>query len=273
MHTEVPINIPSEEFSDNEVHLKIKLIKLDQSNWVQWSCQMENYLAARQYDDLHMPPSETKNKNEKFKQKNSSDLSLLCGCVSTAPKGVLLDNRTSFYEAWEALGRICGKNSIVVICETFFELMSLKHEPETSLKTHIHSFQKVFASYNSITVDRELGMSISPVMAVAMFIQIVNRVAIEHSQRQQSSEQTLFIIPSNQTPRHNLKAKGKKMGKKNMKNQSVPQGNNKTESNKGFENLENMIAKLQPSMKIQSAHMIKEPEKALSSDSDVFVIQ
>ncbi|MBW0509436.1 hypothetical protein O181_049151 [Austropuccinia psidii MF-1] len=34
-----------------------------------------------------------------------------------------------------------------------------------------------------------------------------------------------------------------------------------------------MIAKLQASMKTQSVHMITEPEKALSSGSDVFVIQ
>ncbi|MBW0478628.1 hypothetical protein O181_018343 [Austropuccinia psidii MF-1] len=174
MPTEVPIKIPSEGLSDNEVHLKTKMIKLDQSNWVQWSFQMENYLTARQYNDLLMPPSETQKKNAKFNQKNSSALSLLWGCVSTELEGVLLDNRTSFYDTWEALGKICGKNSIVVTCKAFFEIMSLKNEPETSLQIHIHSFQKMFACYNSITVNKELGVSISPVMAVAMFIQSLN---------------------------------------------------------------------------------------------------
>ncbi|MBW0493580.1 hypothetical protein O181_033295 [Austropuccinia psidii MF-1] len=141
-------------------------------------------------------------------------------------------------------------------------------------------------------------MSISPVMAAAMFIQslnhdreltgliqtvynispftlssFVNRVAIEHSLRQKSSEQALFMNPSNQTPRHNPKGKGRKMGKKNEKNQSISQGNNKTDFDKRFENLENMIAKLQASLTNQSAHMITELEKALSSDLDVFVIQ
>ncbi|MBW0535008.1 hypothetical protein O181_074723 [Austropuccinia psidii MF-1] len=91
MPTEVPINIPSKEFSDNEVQLKTKMIKLDQSNWVQWSCQMENYLTTRQYDDLLIPPTETQKENAKFKQKNSSALSLLWGCVSTELEGVLLD--------------------------------------------------------------------------------------------------------------------------------------------------------------------------------------
>ncbi|MBW0471653.1 hypothetical protein O181_011368 [Austropuccinia psidii MF-1] len=174
MPTEVPIKIPSEESSDNDVHLKTKMIKLDQSNWVQWSCQMENYLTVRQYDDLLMPPSETQKQNAKFKQKNSSSLSLLWGCVRTELEGDLLDNRTSFYDAWEALGKICGKNSIVVIFEMFFELMSLKYESETSLESHLHRFQKLFACYNSITVNKELGMKISPVMAAAMFIRSHN---------------------------------------------------------------------------------------------------
>ncbi|MBW0470027.1 hypothetical protein O181_009742 [Austropuccinia psidii MF-1] len=299
MPTEVPTNIPSEESSDNEFHLKTKMIKLNQSNWVQWSCQMENYLTARQYDDLLMPPSETQKQNAKFKQKNSSALSLLWGCVSSELEGVLLDNRTSFYDAWEALARICGKNSIVVICETFFELMSLKYEPETSLQTHIHSFQKIFAQYNSITVEKELGMLISPVMAAAMFIRslnsdreltgliqtlydispftlssVVNRVAIEHLRRQQSGEQTLFTNPPNQPPKHNPKGKGRKMGRKSKKTRTALQENGKTDSDKRFGNLENMIAKLQASMRNQSAHMIIEPEnKTLSSDSDVFVVQ
>ncbi|MBW0593118.1 hypothetical protein O181_132833 [Austropuccinia psidii MF-1] len=209
MPTEVPINILSKEFLDDEVHLKTKIIKLDQSNWVQWSCQMGTYLTAGQYDNLLMPPSETQKQNAKFKQKNSSAFSLLWGCISTELEGVLLDIRTSFYDAWEALGRICGKNSIVVICETFVELISLKYEPETSLQAHNHRIQNIFAPYNSITVDKELGMTISPVMAPAMFIRslnsdreltgliqtfydispftllsVVNRAAIEHSRRQ-----------------------------------------------------------------------------------------
>ncbi|MBW0478721.1 hypothetical protein O181_018436 [Austropuccinia psidii MF-1] len=202
MPTEVTINIPSEELSDDEVHLKAKMIKLDQSNWVQWSCQMENYLTARLYNNLLMQPSEIQKQNAKFKQKNSSALSLLWECISTELEEVILDNRTPF-----------------------------------------------------------------------TLSSVVNRVAIENSQRQQSSEHTLFINPSNQTPRHNPKGKGQKMVKKNEKNQSVPQANNKTDSDKSFENLGNMISKLQASMKNQSEHMITEPEKALSSDLDIFVIQ
>ncbi|MBW0537431.1 hypothetical protein O181_077146 [Austropuccinia psidii MF-1] len=120
------IEIPIVDSSDEEVILKTKMIKLDTSNWVQWGCQMENYLTARQYDDLLMPASEEAKRSPKFRQKNSSALALLWGCVSTELEGVLLDNKTSFYDTWEALGSICGQRSIVTICKTFYELISLK---------------------------------------------------------------------------------------------------------------------------------------------------
>ncbi|MBW0461713.1 hypothetical protein O181_001428 [Austropuccinia psidii MF-1] len=103
------IEIPIVDSSDEEVILKTKIIKLDTSNWVQWSSQMENYLTARQYGDLLMPPSEEVKRSPEFRQKNSSALALLWGCVSTELEEVLLDNKTSFYNTWEALGNICGK--------------------------------------------------------------------------------------------------------------------------------------------------------------------
>ncbi|MBW0477038.1 hypothetical protein O181_016753 [Austropuccinia psidii MF-1] len=103
------IPIPIEESSDNEVHLKTKIIILNQNNWVQWSCQMENYLTARWYDDLLNTPSEEMTSTPKFKQKNSSALSLLWGCISRELEGILLNNQTSFYDTWEALGKVCGK--------------------------------------------------------------------------------------------------------------------------------------------------------------------
>ncbi|MBW0480304.1 hypothetical protein O181_020019 [Austropuccinia psidii MF-1] len=215
------IEIPVVDLSDEEVILKTKMIKLDTRNWVRWSCQMENYLTARQYDDLLMPASEEAKRSPKFRQKNSSALALLWGCVSTELEGVLLDNKTSFYGTWEALGSICGKNFIVTICETFYELISLKYNPETSLQTHIHNFQKLCARYNSITADKDLEATFPPKLLAATFIQslngdreltglvqtlynikpftpavVISRVAIEHSRRQ-PNEQALFVISSN----------------------------------------------------------------------------
>ncbi|MBW0477041.1 hypothetical protein O181_016756 [Austropuccinia psidii MF-1] len=98
---------------------------------------MENYLTARRYDDLLNAPLEEMQSTPKFKQKNSSALSLLWGCVSRELEGILLDNQTSFYNTWEDLGKVCGKNSILVICESFRELMTLRYDLEISLQDHM----------------------------------------------------------------------------------------------------------------------------------------
>ncbi|MBW0584648.1 hypothetical protein O181_124363 [Austropuccinia psidii MF-1] len=79
MPTEVEINIPVNESSDEEFHLKTKMIQLNPHNRVQWSCQMENYLTSRRFDNLLQPPSEATKVTPKSKQKNSSALLLLWG--------------------------------------------------------------------------------------------------------------------------------------------------------------------------------------------------
>ncbi|MBW0461003.1 hypothetical protein O181_000718 [Austropuccinia psidii MF-1] len=219
--TGIGIEIPIVDSSDEGVSLKTRMLKLDTHSWVQWSCQMENYLTARQYDDLLMPPFEEIKRSSKFRQKNSSALALLWGCVSPELEGVVLDNKTSFYDTWEALGNICGKNSIVTICETFYEMISLQYKPESSLKALIHSFQKLCARYNSITSEKELKATFPPKLLAAMFIQslngdkeltglvktlynikpfalaaVISQVAIEHS-RCQPNEQAPFAGSSN----------------------------------------------------------------------------
>ncbi|MBW0537576.1 hypothetical protein O181_077291 [Austropuccinia psidii MF-1] len=135
---------------------------------------MENYLTSRRFDNLLQPPSEATKVTPKFKQKNSSALLILWGFVSTELGGVLLDKKISSFDTWEALGKICRKNSIVVICKPLYELMSLSDEPESSLQTNIYNFQKTFAFYNSITTNKEFGMTISPAMAAATFVHSLN---------------------------------------------------------------------------------------------------
>ncbi|MBW0573243.1 hypothetical protein O181_112958 [Austropuccinia psidii MF-1] len=306
MPIESGIPIPIEESSDDEVHLKTKMIILNQNNWVQWSCQMENYLTARCYDDLLIAPSEEMKSTPKFKQKNSSALSLLWGCVSRELEGILLDNRTSFYDTWEALGKVCGKISIVVICESFRELMTLRYDPETSLQDHICKFQKVLARHNSITTDKELGMSVSSTMAAAAFLSslngdreltgliqtlydlkpftmstVVHRVSIEHSRRQQSNDQALFAGDSSTKTQPKFRQNEPRNKGKNRKYPKKPEkgivSNNelkKSESDKRFESLEKMISRLQATINKQAVHLVNEDKTVQNnSDSDTFMIQ
>ncbi|MBW0531098.1 hypothetical protein O181_070813 [Austropuccinia psidii MF-1] len=268
--TGIGTKIPIFNSSDEEVILKTKMINLDTHNWVQWSFQMENYLTARRYDDLFMPPSEETKRSSKFRQKNSSALALLWGCLSLELEGVLLDNKTSFYDTWDALGNICGKNFIVTICETFYELISLKYKPESSLQAHIHSFQK-------LNGDRELTRLVQTLYDIKPFTPaaVISWVAIEHS-RLQPNEQALFAGPSNK-PMQKTKwdnQKQRNRGQRSGKKHDKPGTSDKNDSDKRMENIEKMLEKLQASMKPQSAHLTTESNiKTVSSDSDAFMVK
>ncbi|MBW0521086.1 hypothetical protein O181_060801 [Austropuccinia psidii MF-1] len=111
---EIPIDI-RDSSSDEEV-IKAKMTKLTRTNWVQWSCQFKNYLVSKGMDDLLDPPSEDVKETTKFKKRNGGALTLLWSSVSTKFEGVLLNNKSSFYNHWVRLGNCCGKNSVVAIC-------------------------------------------------------------------------------------------------------------------------------------------------------------
>ncbi|MBW0543075.1 hypothetical protein O181_082790, partial [Austropuccinia psidii MF-1] len=160
--------------SDDEGY-QTKIITLTRDKWVQWSCQLENFLVGKGNEDLLSPPSESDKISLKFKKRNGSALALLWTCVCSDMHGVLLAHKNSFYDSWEALGKACGKNSVVVMCETLFKLMSLQFEPGSSLEKHINTFQKAYANYESITLNSANRMTILSDFAAAFFIQSLNQ--------------------------------------------------------------------------------------------------
>ncbi|MBW0497800.1 hypothetical protein O181_037515 [Austropuccinia psidii MF-1] len=152
-----------------------KIIVLNHDNWVQWSCQLENFLSGKGHESLLSPPSDSDKLSSKFKKMNSSALALLWTCVAPERQGILLAHCGSFFESWVALGRSCGKNSIVIMCETLFKLISIQYEPGMSLENHIDNFQRTFASYESLTHSSEDTMVISSTIAAAFFIRSLNQ--------------------------------------------------------------------------------------------------
>ncbi|MBW0554159.1 hypothetical protein O181_093874, partial [Austropuccinia psidii MF-1] len=184
--------------------------------------------------------------------------------------------------------------------------MTLRYDPETSLQDHICKFQKVLARHNSITTDKELGMSVSSTMAAAAFLSslngdreltgliqtlydlkpftmstVIHRVSIEHSQRQQSNDQALFAgdLSTKTQPKFRQneprnKGKNRKYPKKPEKGIVNNNELNKSESDKRFESLEKMISRLQATINKQAVHLVNE-EKTVqnNSDSDTFMIQ
>ncbi|MBW0516627.1 hypothetical protein O181_056342 [Austropuccinia psidii MF-1] len=169
-------------------------------------------------DDLLDPLSENLKKTIKFKNRNGAALTLLWSSVSTKFEGVLLNNKSSFYNCWVGLGNCCGKNSVVVICRTLQKLVNLRYKHGSSLEKHINDFHKIHASYLSFSAGSSISMSLSPSMAAAFFLQsldndkelsslcqtlydtkpfelstITDRVSIEHTRRELSNDQALLF--------------------------------------------------------------------------------
>ncbi|MBW0479218.1 hypothetical protein O181_018933 [Austropuccinia psidii MF-1] len=104
---EIPINI--EDLSSKEEVIKTELIKLTRTNWVQWSCKVENYFISKGIDDLFTEATSETKKTAKFRKKTSSAIAVLWSSISTEFEGILSNNKKSFLDCWEALGSACGK--------------------------------------------------------------------------------------------------------------------------------------------------------------------
>ncbi|MBW0498279.1 hypothetical protein O181_037994, partial [Austropuccinia psidii MF-1] len=240
---DTPSNV--KDSSSEEELIKAKMAKLTRTNWVQWSCQFENFLISKGMEDLFDFPSDDTKKTTNLKKMNSGALTLLCSSLSAEFEGVLLNKKSSFYDCWMSLGSCCGKNSIVVICRTLQKLVNLKFEPFSSLEKHVDEFHKVHASYLSISADSTFIMNLSSSIAVAFFLQsletdrelsslcqtmydikpfdlntITNRVAIEHSHFQSSYDHASMFDKNKQADMSKPKKKNQLEEPKDLTQQS-----------------------------------------------------
>ncbi|MBW0499749.1 hypothetical protein O181_039464 [Austropuccinia psidii MF-1] len=307
---EIPTNI--EDSSSDEELIRTKLIKLTRKNWVQWSCQAENYFISKGIDDLFTAPAEEVKKTNKFWKKNSCAISLLWSSVSPEFEGILLSNKTSFINFWDALGSACGKNSIITISRTLHKLINLCYEPDSSLENHINKYIKLHAYDKSLTASKTSSMQHTNNMAEIFVLNsldndkelsslcqtmydikpfelsvITDRVAFEHSRRQ--NDLSIAVLADKQKQKETSKPinqqdntssgkkednnKSKKKGFVN-KNSSNSSQSNTSDLNKRLESLEKLMNKLQSTLKISSVNVIDTPliNETPESDSDVFMI-
>ncbi|MBW0534726.1 hypothetical protein O181_074441 [Austropuccinia psidii MF-1] len=166
------ISINNEDSSSGEEPIKTKLIKLTQTNWVQWSCQVENYFIRKGMDNLFSAPTEEVQNTNKFQKKNSCAIALLWSSISPEFEGILLNNKTSFLKCWDALSSACGKNSIITLSQTLQKLINLCYEPGSSLESHINKYHKLHAHYQCLTASKTSRMQLTSNMA-AIFSYIV----------------------------------------------------------------------------------------------------
>ncbi|MBW0483461.1 hypothetical protein O181_023176 [Austropuccinia psidii MF-1] len=268
------------------------MAKLTRTNWVQWSCQFENLLISKGMEDLFDCPSEDTKKTINFKKKNSGALTLFWSSVSTEFEGVLLNNKSSFYDCWTSLGSCCGKNSIVVICRTLQKLVNLNFEPGSSLEKHYEFIIKHGSGFflQSLDNNRDLSSLFQTLYDIKPFDlnTITNRVATEHSCRQSSYDHALMFDKNKQAnstkPKNKDQPEGSNLKKKVFKdkkkgkntNQGTNQKNHKQDTNKQFEKIEKLLEKLQSATNLSSVNATSEPKdltRQTESDSEAFIFE
>ncbi|MBW0507578.1 hypothetical protein O181_047293 [Austropuccinia psidii MF-1] len=267
----------------------------------------KNFLAGKGHESLLSPPSDSDKLSPEFKKRNSSSLALLWTCVSPDLQGILLAHCGSSFDSWVALGKSCGKNSIVIMCEALFKLISIQYEPGTLLENHIDNFQRTFASYESLTHGSEDTMVISSTVAAAFFIRslnqdqdlsgliqtlydikpfdlnsVLNCVSVEHCCRGPFQDQALLLDkqkeqskPPQQTGN---RGKGKTPSRGRGRKRNFHSKNREEDTLKRLENLEKISANFDLNSKESNVNVVSENNKESTantqqSDSDTYVVE
>ncbi|OAV89010.1 hypothetical protein PTTG_28840 [Puccinia triticina 1-1 BBBD Race 1] len=125
-----------------------------------------------------------------YKKKNTRALEALYTAVSKELHNEILDNNTSFLDAWEALASACGQNSVITTCAAYKKVHSMRYNPGTSLKNHITAFKTAYTRLSDITANhvQEFGV-VTSFMAAALFLD-----SLENDSEMSSLVQTCYDI-------------------------------------------------------------------------------
>ncbi|MBW0464441.1 hypothetical protein O181_004156 [Austropuccinia psidii MF-1] len=250
---------PANHTSSDDEGYRTKIITLTQENWAQWSCKFENFLLGKGHESLLSPPSETDKVSLEFKKRNESALALLWTCVSPDMHGILLANKTSFYDSWEALGKACA----------WFLL------------------GKTYASYQSITQNSENQMVISSEVTAAFFIRSLNQdeelsgliptlynitpfelntvlkcVAVEHCRRGPALDQVMALDkkeksdPNKNPTRGGHRGRSKGTNRGCSKGKGNPQPKEEDDSLKRLDKLEKLFARFEATSKNSNFNVV-----------------
>lgn len=160
----------SDSSSDNRSSIRVD--KLTLNNWVQWKSRFTLYLKRHELEDLLSRKwIEDEQNSKQYKKKNNKALDALYGAVSKELHNEILENDTSFLDAWDALASACGQNSVITTCTAYKKVHSMRFQPGTSLTDHITAFKSAYTRLSDITANhmQEFG-TVTSFMAAALFL-------------------------------------------------------------------------------------------------------
>jgi hypothetical protein len=233
---------------------------------------------------------------EQYEVKNYKALNALYGAVSKELHNEILENDTSFNDAWDALALACGQNSVITICTAYRKVNQMKYQPGTSLAEHISKFKSAYTRLADQTANhlQEFG-TVTSFMAAAIFLEsleldpelaslvqtcydispfnlknVTDRVGIEAARRTSRSESqstVMFASTSNSNSKPNQKKKNKQSKPKAVA-PTVNDGTQLTGSNaKGTKNNSSSSSKPQASDAMESR--FQQLEKSVGELTDL----
>ncbi|MBW0538333.1 hypothetical protein O181_078048 [Austropuccinia psidii MF-1] len=264
----IPLDI-NDSSSDEEV-IKARMTKLTHTNWVQWSCQFENYLISKGMDDLLDLPSEDVKKTTKFKKRNGGALTLL----------------------WSSLVNLRYEpgSSLEKHVDEFHKIHAsyLSISADSSISMNLSSSMAAAFFLQSLDNDKELSILCQTLYDIKPFNlnTITDRVSIEHSRQQTTYDQALLFDKNKQAESSKSKEKNqpeggrKKKGpkdKKKGKNNTQGTGRNtnqEQDTKKRIDRIEQLLEKLQSATNLTSLNAAsdsKELNRPPESDSEAFI--
>ena len=148
---------------------RITLMKLCRDNWTEWHKFFKNLLIGQGNEEVFNEKWCLDHANEKiFREKSALAFTLLHSCVSADLKPIAAAAKT-FSKAMAALGKTCGKKSLIKLGNKLYALICCDYVPGSSIATHVANFQLLYTLFKSALVGKD-NMKVTWTMAGIFFL-------------------------------------------------------------------------------------------------------
>ncbi|MBW0547744.1 hypothetical protein O181_087459 [Austropuccinia psidii MF-1] len=175
-----------ESYDDGSSKMRVKM--LNGENWMQWFEQLTFLFTYKGYDDLLNEEWVKRNKTlPEYKVKNVFAMSTLYNTVHEDLQPLFYDKK-DFVEAIRTLSEACGQTSVILLCDSLFEMDTI-YDPGTSLKAHVLRFQKKYTTFKCLVANTTKLVNITEGAAAGFLLR-----SLKHDDSLTSLVQNLYDI-------------------------------------------------------------------------------
>ncbi|MBW0522635.1 hypothetical protein O181_062350 [Austropuccinia psidii MF-1] len=140
---------------------KLKVKKLTRSNYSEWRWQIGYVFTYKGYHERFNKEWTATNRNTpEYMKRNAYGMSTLYASVSSELHS-FLTKHDHFYDAVQALTKVCGETSLITLAEKVYTLLNLTYNPAASLRLHVVTFLSHHNVIKSASVISDTAIDIS----------------------------------------------------------------------------------------------------------------